>query len=74
MSSQLVDAQDPSLDATSRRHRVLLAEDDPASSLLAIHTLEHFDCEVTAVDNGEAALEAARQGRFDIVFMDYHCR
>jgi len=72
MSRELVDAQAPPLAATPHRHRVLLAEDDPASSLLAMHTLEHFNCEVTAVDNGEAALDAARQGRFDIVFMDYH--
>lgn len=72
MSRELVDTQDPAALAPGRRHRVLLAEDDPASSLLARHTLEHFDCEVTVVDNGQAALDAVRAGRFDIIFMDYH--
>lgn len=54
------------------RHRVLLAEDDEASRLLAAHTLEHFDCDVTVVSDGESAYDAMRTGDFDIIFMDFH--
>ena len=50
--------------------RILLAEDDRVSRLSAQRQLEKFGCAVTAVENGREALEALRQGEYDVVLMD----
>ncbi len=55
---------------------VLLAEDNEISALMARTVLEKSGCSVTHVGNGEAAVQAARNGvdgrRFDVVLMDLH--
>ncbi|MCF6291755.1 MAG: response regulator [Robiginitomaculum sp.] len=50
--------------------RVLLAEDDLLNAKLARTLLERTGCLVTHVEDGVAALDAAKQSEFDLVFMD----
>ncbi len=52
--------------------RVLLAEDNPVNTQLAVTVLEAIGCSVECVTNGEEAVTAARDGGFDIVLMDVH--
>ncbi|PHR59214.1 MAG: hypothetical protein COA47_09615 [Robiginitomaculum sp.] len=50
--------------------KVLVAEDNPANQLLMRTLLEKLDQDVTIVDNGLLALEAATSQSFDLIFMD----
>lgn len=50
--------------------RILLAEDNPMNRLLATTILTQYGAAVTEANNGEQALEALREGAFDIVLMD----
>jgi PAS domain S-box-containing protein len=65
--------------ARGRTLRVLLAEDNDISALLASRMLEKAGCEVTRAGDGRAALEAWRLNhgedagrRFDLILMDVH--
>jgi PAS domain S-box-containing protein len=51
--------------------RVLLAEDNLINQKVAARMLERWDCRVTTVADGFAALEAVKDG-YDIVLMDCH--
>lgn len=53
--------------------RILLAEDNPVNRRLIKMALERAQCEVYAVENGLAAVEAVREAgedHFDVVLMD----
>ena len=50
--------------------RVLLAEDNPINAMLARALLTREGCGVDHVADGEAALEAASRGGYDLVLMD----
>lgn len=50
--------------------RVLLAEDNPINALLARTLLLRVGCVVTAVQDGEEAVEAARAAEFDLILLD----
>jgi len=50
--------------------RVLLAEDNPINAMLARALLAREGCGVDHVTDGEAALEAASRGGYDLVLMD----
>ena len=50
--------------------RVLLAEDNPVNQRLALRLLEQLGHRVTVVDNGQAALDHATRGVYDLVLMD----
>jgi signal transduction histidine kinase/CheY-like chemotaxis protein len=50
--------------------RILLADDQEDVRLLTTHQLERIGHEVVAVSDGKAALESAKGGRFDIIFLD----
>jgi PAS domain S-box-containing protein len=50
--------------------RVLVAEDNPTSQLLASTMLSRLGCRVDVVGNGEEAVEAVKQLPYDLVFMD----
>ena len=50
--------------------RVLVAEDDPGSRLIAARSLERRGHLVCAVENGKEALKALAHDRFDVVLMD----
>lgn len=50
--------------------RVLCVDDNPANLLLVKTLLEDLGAQVCAVDNGQAALQACMDGRFELIFMD----
>ena len=50
--------------------RVLLAEDTPNNALLLTFYLEGTGCELTTVENGVQAVQAVRDGVYDLVIMD----
>jgi signal transduction histidine kinase/DNA-binding response OmpR family regulator len=54
----------------ARRPRVLLAEDNRVNRLVATRMAERLGARVEAVGDGRAALEAVRDGSFDLVLMD----
>jgi signal transduction histidine kinase/CheY-like chemotaxis protein len=56
--------------ASQAGRRVLVAEDNPVNALIIRTMLERAGCSVTMAENGEAAVEAARVGAFDLVFLD----
>jgi len=49
---------------------ILLAEDNAVNQVLAVRLLEKQHHQVTVVSNGNAAVDAARHGNFDLVLMD----
>ena len=49
---------------------VLIADDSPTNLRLTTRMLENRDHSVTAVENGRLAVEAVREGEFDVVLMD----
>jgi len=55
---------------TSRDRRVLLVEDDPGVSAIAVELLEGLGYAVEAVESGPAALEALALGGFDAMLSD----
>jgi len=50
--------------------KVLLAEDDRVSQITAQRHMEKMGHEVVAVENGREAVDALRDGHFDLVMMD----
>lgn len=54
----------------TRKLRALVAEDNPVSQEFAAETLRRLGHEVAVASDGEAALAALEQQRFDIVLMD----
>ena len=50
--------------------RVLVADDEPSIRFVLRETLEELGCEVTDVDDGEAALEALAGGDHALAFLD----
>ncbi len=51
--------------------KVLLAEDNLVNRKVALKALNKFGFEVTAVENGEAAVAEVLSGSYDIILMDY---
>jgi two-component system, sensor histidine kinase and response regulator len=56
--------------ATRILARVLMAEDNGVNQIVARNMLESLGCEVQIVGNGQLALDAVREGSYDIVLMD----
>ena len=54
----------------SRQARILLAEDNPTNQKVALGMLKKFGLSAEVVCNGQAALDAVRGSRFDLVLMD----
>jgi CheY-like chemotaxis protein len=52
------------------RTNVLVADDNAVNALIARTWLERAGCAVSVVADGEAAVAAVREGRFDLVFLD----
>jgi CheY-like chemotaxis protein len=50
--------------------KVLLAEDNPVNRVYASKLLEGLDMEVTAVEDGNQAVEHLRNERFDLAVLD----
>jgi signal transduction histidine kinase/ActR/RegA family two-component response regulator len=53
-----------------RRLRILLAEDNRVNRIVAQRLLENRGHEVDLVENGKAAVHAAQQKEYDLIFMD----
>jgi signal transduction histidine kinase/DNA-binding response OmpR family regulator len=53
-----------------KKRRILLAEDNPVNEKVATHTLRRLGYEVHAVADGQAAVVAWRDGRYDLILMD----
>ncbi len=71
ISSPPTDRRDISIiPASSRRFRILLAEDNPINQEMARNMLQKMGHEVTIAGNGREALEIALDGTFDLIFMD----
>lgn len=58
------------MDSGPLRLRVLLAEDNRINQLVARRMLERLGCQVRVAADGEEALAAIREQRFDLVLMD----
>jgi len=52
------------------RDRILLAENNLVNQKVATRLLERLDFRVDVVSNGRAAVDAWRQGRYDLILMD----
>jgi len=61
---------DPS--AAFGKLRVLIADDTYITQAMMMTRLKKLGCEVTVVDNGQAAVEEVKRTPFDCIFMDYH--
>ena len=60
----------PDTSGMLRGRRVLVADDTPANLMVAKAMLEKSGMIVTAVSDGAAAIEAAKGGLFDLMFVD----
>ncbi|MFN3857002.1 MAG: ATP-binding protein [Caulobacter sp.] len=62
--------QAPAGGGEGRAPRVLLAEDHPTNRRVVALLLEPLGVELTMVENGAEAVEAAGAGRYDLILMD----
>jgi signal transduction histidine kinase/DNA-binding response OmpR family regulator len=57
--------------AAPGRLRILLAEDNPVALEAISHLLRDVGCDVDVATDGNAAIRAARETRYDAIFMDF---
>ncbi len=50
--------------------RVLVVEDNPVNQKVAVKILEKLGYETDVMPNGEKAIEALEQNRYDVILMD----
>ena len=55
--------------STAKKH-ILVVDDEPVIGQLFERSLERCGCEVTAVQNGQEALELVASKKFDLIFLD----
>lgn len=70
-SPEAVEGHAATMDVTTRA-RILLADDVAANRELVGAILAGCDVVLDVVENGAAAVEAARQGAYDLILMDVH--
>jgi len=56
---------------TTRKHRILVVDDEPTVSRSIRMLLEHDGHEVQTADSAETALVMLEQGKFDLIITDY---
>ena len=69
-AAKTASAPDESLDELGETLRVLLAEDHPVNQKVVQLLLEPYRARITVVENGALAIEAFRNGVYDLVLMD----
>jgi signal transduction histidine kinase/ActR/RegA family two-component response regulator len=69
-SASEVDAPQAAADVQSRSVRVLAAEDNLVNQKVLRAIVEPMDVELSLVGDGRAALQAWREGAFDVILMD----
>jgi PAS domain S-box-containing protein len=57
-------------DSSATKYEILLAEDSEVNRMVAVNMLERLGCHVSVASNGEAAVKAATQTRYQAIFMD----
>ena len=67
-----VEAAEVEAEAVVCSGRVLLAEDNPVNTMVAVTVLQAMGCDVDTVTNGADAVEAVCNGAYDLVLMDVH--
>jgi len=60
----------PSLADNTKSFAILLAEDNIVNQRLAVKILEKYHHVVTVVGNGQEALDAIKEKRYDVILMD----
>jgi osomolarity two-component system sensor histidine kinase NIK1 len=60
----------PSLADNTKSFDILLAEDNIVNQRLAVKILEKYHHVVTVVSNGQEALDAVKEKRYDVILMD----
>ena len=60
----------PQLTYRGRAPRVLLADDHALNREVSRLMMEASGCELAVVSDGQAAIDAVRDGDFDVIFMD----
>lgn len=63
-------AQSPSAGGRARQVHVLVVDDNATNRMVAQSLVEMFDCTSEAAEDGEEAVHAVRDGRFDLILMD----
>ena len=66
----VIESTDESSFNTFKGVKVLLVEDNPVNQEFASLLLQNMGCEVVLSSDGFSAIEAAKEMRFDIIFMD----
>jgi len=61
---------EPERRTTSRSAHVLVVDDNATNRMVAQALCEMFDCTCEAACDGQEAIEAVRNGRFDLILMD----
>lgn len=69
-SSVNTDSPPPSRLSSESKIQVLVADDSPLNRTVALLVLKHLGMEGHAVSNGEEAIQAIEDRRFDLVLMD----
>jgi len=57
-------------DAKKTKARILLAEDNKVNQMVAIKMLKKMGYEVMVAENGEKAVDAYKEGSYDLILMD----
>ena len=55
---------------TSRQAHILVVDDNATNRMVVEALCEMFDCSTESVTDGVEAVEAAKEGRFDVILMD----
>lgn len=69
-AARAAEAPEAPAPAAPRPAHVLVVDDNATNRMVAQSLVEMFDCTCECAEDGLAAVEAARSGRFDLILMD----